>query len=76
MVNKIGLEFFAFLSYFVLVFVFLKIFEQNNFGTFFILLKILSIVIVAAILLFNENLTWKNILGIIFDIFAIVLLTY
>ena len=60
----------------ILLFLYTKIFDGHDIGTFYALSKILSIIVVifSGILFFEEILTTKKIMGIIFAIIAIVLL--
>lgn len=60
----------------ILVFVYVKLFANNNISTFYTFTKIFSIIIVVAfgVLWFNEKLSYKNIIGIILAIVSLGLL--
>jgi multidrug transporter EmrE-like cation transporter len=67
---------FAIILQIISVFIYVEIFTTNNICTMYTFTKILSILIVLGIgiLIFNEEVTTNNIIGIIFSVVALFLL--
>ena len=71
--NKKLYIFITILLYYILTFLYIKIFRKAELSTTYVILQILQILIVVimGLLLFNETINTKKIIGIIFGILSI-----
>lgn len=71
--NKYIYIFITILLYYILTFLYIKIFRKGEMSSYYIILQILQILIVVimGLTLFNETINIKKIMGIIFGIISI-----
>ena len=71
--NKKLYIFITILLYYTLTFLYIKIFRKGEMSSYYIILQILQILIVVimGLILFNETINIKKIMGIIFGIISI-----
>ena len=71
--NKKIYIFISILLYCIMTFLYIKIFRKGELSSYYVILQILQIliVVVAGLLLFNEKINIKKIMGIIFGIISI-----